>query len=138
MADRLERDVEDVLEKIEDFEWHRRQRRAPSRARRAWSGFWQQTSDRLGSLFVRFSSGHLMLAGFLLLVAGLVLRARGLGTWFVLAGIILFLIGLAWNMRAPRSGPTPDGRGGFWRDRYIHYDESQPGGVRGWFKRWRR
>ncbi len=137
MADRLERDIEDVLENIEDFEWHRRQRRGPSRARRGWDALMRQVSDGLGSMFVRFTSGHLMLVGFLLLAAGLVLRARGPGAWLVLAGLVLFLLGLGWSMRGPRSRAPHEGRGGFWRDRYIEYDEPRPGGVRGWFRRWR-
>lgn len=137
MPDRLERDVEDVLDKIEDFEWHRKHRRRPSRARRAWSGLWQRTSDRLGAFFLRFSAGHLMIVGFLILLGGLMLRARGIGLWLVLAGMILFLLGLAWNMRQPRRDPDGNARGGYWRDRYIQYDESRPGGVRGWFRRWR-
>ena len=138
MSDRLERDIEDVLDKIEDFEWHRKQRRQPSRARRAWSSVWQRTSDHLGSFFLRFSAGHLMLVGFLVLLAGLMLRARGLGLWLVLVGMILFLLGLAWNMRGPKNH-NPDGnpRGGYWRDRYIQYNESRSGGVRDWFQRWR-
>ena len=57
MPDRLERDIEDVLENIEDFEWHRRQRRGPSRARRSWDALMRQVSDGLGSVFVRFTSG---------------------------------------------------------------------------------
>lgn len=138
MPDRFERDIEDVLDNIEDFEWHRKHRRKPSRVRRAWSGFWQRTSDRLGAFFLRFSAGHLMLVGFLILLGGLILRARGLGIWLVLAGVILFLLGLAWNMRRPSQGPESDTRGGYWRDRYIRYDEPRPGGARGWFRRWRR
>ena len=77
---------------------------------------------------------HLLLA----LLGGLILRARGLGIWLVLAGVILFLLGLAWNMRRPSQGPESDTRGGYWRDRYIRYDEPRPGGARGWFRRWRR
>ena len=56
MVDRLERDIEEVLENIEDFEWHRRQRRGPSRVRRAWNGAWQSVSDGLGKLFIRFTA----------------------------------------------------------------------------------
>ena len=137
MSDHLEEEIEDVLGKIEDFEWHRRQRRGPSRSRRAWDGLWRGTGDRLSFLFIRFSAGHLMLVGFLVLLGGLVLRVRGPGIWLVLAGVALFLLGLAWSMRAPRRA-TPQAGGGFWRDRYIRYDEPWPGGVRGWFKRWRR
>ena len=137
MSDRLERDIEDVLGDIEDFEWHRRQRRGHSRARRRWDSLWRGIGDRLAFLFINFSAGHLMLAGFLLLLGGLVLRARGPGIWLVLAGVAMFLLGLAWNMRGPRQ-KAPQGNGGFWRDRYIRYDEQRPGGVRGWFARWRR
>ncbi|MEE9278155.1 MAG: hypothetical protein V3V06_07050 [Dehalococcoidia bacterium] len=138
MPDKLNREIEEVLNKIEDFEWHRRQRRGPSRARRAWSGFWQRTAGRIGFWFARFSSGHLMLTGFLLLIVGLALRARGPGTWLVIGGIIVFLLGLAWGMRAGRSRPGSSTRGGYWRDRYISYDSPQQRGLRGWFRRWRR
>ncbi len=137
MADKIERDVEEVLSKIEDFEWHRRQRRGPSRARRAWNDSWQRLADRASLRLARFSAGHLMLVGFLILVAGLVFRIRGPGLWLMLGGVIIFFLGLAWSMRSGGSHPTHSARGGFWRDRYITYD-GEPGGPRGWFRRWRR
>ncbi len=86
-----------------------------------------------------------MLAGFLfILVGGIALRGRGPGMWLVVAGILLFVVGLALSMR--RGGSKPGGayntRGGYWRDRYVTYDdESQPGfggGLRGWLRRRRR
>ena len=93
--------------------------------------------DQLSFLFIKLSAGHLMLAGFLLLLGGLVLRARGPGIWLVLAGVAVFLLGLAWNMHGPQR-EAPQRTGGFWRDRYIRYDEPRAGGVRSWFTRWRR
>ena len=85
-----------------------------------------------------------MLVGFLLLIAGLAVRARGPGLWLVLAGVLIFVVGLLWNMRggsgeASRggSGGTPaarGARGGYWRDRYITYDPPRSG-KRGWFRR---
>lgn len=138
MSDQLDQEVEDLLGKIEDFEWHRRQRRGHSRARQAWSTFWQRAADRLAQRLVRFTAGHLMLAGFLILIVGLVFRLRGLGIWFALAGILLFFLGLTWSMRSGGRPSAYSTRGGFWRDRYVTYDDQARGGLRGWFRRWRR
>jgi hypothetical protein len=143
-SDKLEREIEDVLGKIEDFEWHRRQRRGPSRARRAWSRAWQGSSNVLGRRFAQFTSGHVMLVGFLLLIVGLALRGRGPGLWLVLAGILLFFVGVALSMRRGRRGPggAYTARGGYWRDRYVTYEDDPqraPGsGLRRWLNRWRR
>ena len=134
MSEKLERDIEEVLEKIDDFSWHRRQRRGRSRVRRMWAVSWQRASDVIGGRLASLAAGHVMLAGFLLLLLGLVLRAKGPGIWFVLAGVLIFFLGLAWSMR---DGNVRSGRGGYWRDRYITYDGPQSGGVRGWFRRWR-
>ena len=143
-SDKLEREIEDVLGKIEDFEWHRRQRRGPSRARRAWNRAWQGSSNALGRRFAQFTAGHVMLVGFLLLIVGLALRGRGPGLWLVLAGILLFFVGLGLSMRhgGRSSGGAYTTRGGYWRDRYVTYDDDpQPGsggGLRRWLRRWRR
>jgi hypothetical protein len=143
-SDKLEREIEDVLEKIEDFEWHRRHRRGQSRSRRAWNRIWQDASDGLGRRFAQFTAGHVMLVGFLLLIVGLVLRGKGPGLWLVLAGILLFFVGLALSMRSGRrkAGGEYTTRGGYWRDRYVTYDDGpQAGsgsGLRGWLKRRRR
>ena len=135
MSDRLERDVEDVLGKIEDFEWHRKHRRKPSKVRQVWNRWWGGASAVIGRRLAGFTAGHLMLAGFVLLLAGVVFRFRGLGTWFVLAGVILFLLGLFFSMRRTgSSSEEPAARGGFWRDRYIQYDDA-PKGVRRWLRR---
>ena len=139
MPDRLERDIDEVLDKIEDFEWHRARRRRPSKLRQAWNGWWQGASDAIGRRLAHFTAGHLMLAGFLILVFGLVVL-RGLGLWFVLAGMILFLLGLYLNIRGGSSsgrGGSASSAGGFWRDRYIEYDV-EPRGIRRLFRRRRR
>ncbi len=139
-SDKLERDVEDVLAKIEDFEWHRRRRREPSRSRRAWSRLWQGASDTMGHRFAQFTAGHAMLAGFLLLIVGLVLRGRGPGLWLVLAGILLFFVGLALSMRSGKHKPggAYTNRGGYWRDRYVTYDDAPPAGSGSGLRRWLR
>lgn len=136
MSDRLEREIEDVLSNIDDFEWHRRRRSRPSKLRRAWDRWWQGASDAIGRRLASFTAGHLMLVGFLILLAGLVFRARGLGTWFVLAGVIIFVLALFLNMRSGRARARgePSVRGGYWRDRYVSY-EPEARGLRRLFRR---
>ena len=137
MPDRIERDIEEVLARIDDFEWHRR-RRTPSRARRAWDRVWGLTAVRVGHRLAALTAGHVMVLGFVILIAGVVLRGRGPGLWVLLAGILVFVAGLAWNMRSARRPPAPAARGHFWRDRYITYDASSARGLRGWLRRRRR
>lgn len=133
MSDRLERDVEEVLSNIEDFDWRRRQQRQPGPLRRALQRFGNAMLNRAAAL----TAGHLMLIGALLLIVGLVLRLRGVGIWMVIAGVIVLLIGLFWTSRGGgRVAGQP--RGGYWRDRYISYDTPRQSGVlriRDWFRR---
>lgn len=143
MSDKLERDVEEVLAGIEDFDWRRRERR-PGPLRRAARRFGQSASRRLA----RLSPGHLMLVGSLLVIVGFVLRGQSLGMWAVILGVVLFLIGIVWSARgggrggrrgSPGGGGEPSTRGGYWRDRYISYDappRNPLGGALGrWFRR---
>lgn len=132
MSDKLERDVEEVLAGIEDFDWRRRERR-PGPLRRAGQRFARKLSERSA----RLSAGHLMLLGSLLVIVGFVLRGNSLGMWAVILGVVLFLIGIVWSARGgggrKERGPTT--RGGYWRDRYISYDEPPGNPLSRWFRR---
>ena len=139
MSDKLERDVEEVLAGIEDFDWRRRERR-PGPLRRAMQRFGQRTSQRLA----RLSPGHLMLVGSLLVIASFILPGQ-VRVWAIILGVVLFLIGIVWSARGggrggKRGAPggEPSTRGGYWRDRYISYDAPprNPLGPLGrWFRR---
>lgn len=142
MSDKLERDVEEVLAGIEDFDWRRRERR-PGPLRRAAQRFGQRASRRLA----RLSPGHLMLVGSLLVIASFILPGQ-VRVWAIILGVVLFLIGIVWSARgggrgrkggARRGGGEPSTRGGYWRDRYISYDappRNPLGGALGrWFRR---
>ena len=129
-SDRLERDVEEVLSNIEDFDWRRRQSRRPGPIRKA--------AQRFASAFVSRITGltpnHLLLLGAALLVVGLILRGGGL--WLAIAGIVVFLIGLIWTSR----GGNPQAnqpKGGYWRDRYISYEPTSHNPLRRLFRRHR-
>ena len=142
MSDKLERDVEEVLAGIEDFDWRRRERR-PGPLRRAAQRFAQSASRRLA----RLSPGHLMLVGSLLVIASFILPGQ-VRVWAIILGVVLFLIGIVWSARgggrggrrgSPGGGGEPSTRGGYWRDRYISYDappRNPLGGALGrWFRR---
>jgi hypothetical protein len=127
-SDRLERDVEEVLSNIEDFDWRRRQSRRPGPIRLAAQRFGSAIVSRVTAL----TPNHLLLLGALMLIIGLVLRGGGL--WLAVAGIVIFVIGLFWTSR----GGNPQAnqpRGGYWRDRYISYEQQTQNPIRRFFRR---
>ena len=127
-SDRLERDVEEVLANIEDFDWRRRQSRRPGPIRLAA----QRLATKLVSRVTALTANHLLLLGALMLIVGLVLRGGGL--WVAIMGIVIFVIGLFWASRGGnRQAHQP--RGGYWRDRYISYERSTQNPLRRFFRR---
>ena len=93
MSDRLERDIEEVLDKVEDFEWHRRRRRGPRRwlrtlrPRRPRFSLPSLPHGPLATYTQRLVPGHLMLGGFLLVLVALVFGGfDGAWRWPVVVG----------------------------------------------------
>ena len=127
-SDRLERDVEEVLSNIEDFDWRRRQSRRPGPIRIAVQRVGSSIVNRAASI----TANHLLLVGALLLLVGLVLR--GGGVWLAVAGIVVFIIGLFWTLRGGNSRRGQP-RGGYWRDRYISYERPSGNRLRRLFRR---
>lgn len=127
-SDRLERDVEEVLANIEDFDWRRRQSRRPGPIRIALQRFGSGLVSRATAL----TANHLLLLGALLLIVGLVLRGGGL--WLAIVGIVVFLIGLFWTSRGG-SRQANQATGGYWRDRYISYEPRESNPLRRFFRR---
>ncbi len=127
-SDRLERDVEEVLSNIEDFDWRKRQSRRPGPIRIAVQRFAGALVNRATSI----TPNHLLLLGAVMLIVGLVFRGGGL--WIAVAGIVVFVIGLFWTSR----GGNPQAnqpKGGYWRDRYISYEQPKSNPLRRFFRR---
>ena len=75
---------------------------------------------------------HLLIVGAIMLIMGLVFRGGGL--WIAVAGIVIFVIGLFWTSR----GGNPQAnqpKGGYWRDRYISYEQPPSNPLRRFFRR---
>jgi len=137
MGDKLERDVEEVLNNIEGFDWNRPRQRRPGPIRRAIAGTVGAVTRRAAA----FSGSHLMIIGAILLVAGIVLRLQALGAWLAVTGILVFFIGLVLQSRGGSSknkNSEPSAKGGYWRDRYIEYDGGKRPNPADWLRRLRR
>ncbi len=128
-SDRLERDVEEVLSNIDDFDWRRRQSRRPGPIRIAFQRFAGAIVNRAASL----TANHLLLLGAALLIVGLILRGGGM--WLAVGGIVVFVIGLFWASRGGGGGGGGQPRGGYWRDRYISYEPQSGNPLRRLFRR---
>jgi len=125
--DRLEREIEEILGKIEQFpdaesRAKRNRRRNANRFTTRFSEIQRGIARRLSTI----SIGQLMLASFLLILFSFFLRGRGLpptvASWLLVAGVILFVSTFAVSIFGPRSR---GGRGGIskvehrWRGRAV-------------------
>lgn len=121
--DRLEREIEEILGKIEQFpDKGARARRARQRnAGRVTSAVsaWQQGLARQLS---RISVSQLMLASFLMILFAFFFRGRflpgPLASWILIAGVILFVSAFAVMMFGKSRSRTVEQR---WRGRTIEY-----------------
>ncbi len=145
MADKFEREIEEILAKLDDKlpEGGTPGERAPislasKRQQRAKS---QKVSrEPRKSLFSGITPTHLLFAGAGIMFGGLILSNIWAPLiWASLSGIVLFLGAFVWSFRRTNrsepGAPKPSG-GYYWRDRYIAYDEETPGSrIKSWFRR---
>lgn len=136
--DRLEREINEILGKIEQFpdaesRARRQRRRTVNRFTSRFAEVQQGIARRLG----RISVSQLMLASFLMILFAFFFRGRGLpptlSSWILLAGVILFVSTFAVMLFGPRSGgggPVEQR----WRGRTIRYDSGPSLGDR--IRRW--
>ena len=123
--DRLEREIEEILGKIEQFpDAGTRRRRSTNRALQRLGA---AVSDRVRGvvrLLSRFSISQVMLLSFILIIASLFFRraAPGMMMWVLYAGIILFVASFAISIFG-RGGSSSTPR---WRGRTIQYQSSSP------------
>lgn len=124
--DRLEREIEEILGKIEQFpdaesRAKRSRRRNTNRVTARLSEVQRGIARRMGGISV----SQLMLASFLVILFAFFFRGRGLPSaaayWLLVAGVILFVSTFAVMIFTPRTrgGPTVEQR---WRGRTIQYE----------------
>ena len=132
--DRLEREIQEILDKIEQLPSPPRRRRASGlqrSLRRIGNGVsaWQRAFAQELS---RVSLSHLVLLSLLLILGAFFIRGIGpIGTWIMIAGLALLATSLALMMFGRRSGRS---RTQQWRGRTISYRrESFAQRIRRWF-----
>ena len=136
MPDRIEREIEEILAKLDMDEQPRRNERAPisilsqrGKTKSQPAAPRQEVPRRSASpnIFSRVTPATLLLTGAGMVIGGLLFAgAWDPLIWVSFAGVVLFLSAFAWSfVRTPRPDAGP-ARGHFWRDRYIEYN-ANPG-----------
>jgi hypothetical protein len=133
MADRFEREIDEILRKIDDFipEGRRRQQRKVSRpmsGAHAW----------LGRTLSSISLGHVMLWSLLAFLAAFFLRAIPGAGWLMIGALVVFVTALVLQVMTPGSTRSaPEKR---WRGQPIDYSTgpSLPDRIKAWVKKNRK
>ena len=125
MADRMEREIEEILSKLDvESPGERTPISIMSRKKKARPA--APLTTKLPR-FTRFSNpAALLLAGAAIMVAGLVLsNVWGPLIWMAFGGVVIFLgaFVLSFRKSAPAPGTAPSGH--YWRDRYIEYQPAR-------------
>lgn len=146
MADKFEREIEEILAKLDGdgplrTETPARQPIPIASAKRKQQKKQKAARASAGtSPFARITPTTLLFAGAGTMVAGLILsNVYGPLIWASFAGVVLFLGAFVWSFRsAPRTagGATP--KGYYWRDRYIEYESANASALDRLTRRFRR
>ena len=130
MPDRIEREVEELLAKLDTF---------PPR-RSSWKRFRSSISrslQRLSALRLpSLSAGHFLLIAIAVIVLAYVILPSGseLGRWIIAGGILAFIAAFVFSLRRQSKPPEK-----YWRDRPLDVRRSSGTGTRtrSWWDRWR-
>jgi hypothetical protein len=140
MPNRVEREIEEILSKLEP---ERPAGRAPIRLRRSWRSRTTRNVSRWRSRVPappHINPGSMMLAGILLILSAFFLRSFSdtLTRWVVILGLILFFASFILSFwPGARSGPA--GGDVYWRGERIARSDlrgpSLPARVQQWWRR---
>jgi hypothetical protein len=132
MSDDLEREIEEILNKLDQFV---PEESAASRMRRRWGdrvyGLQRAVAERLS----RISLGHVMVASLLLIIVAFALRWTVFGRYALVAGLILLFSTIAVSFFTARRSKQEKR----WRGQPV--DLSGPSfadRLRNWLRGWRR
>jgi hypothetical protein len=133
MSSKLERDIEEVLAKIDRFP---PKRSLWSRVRRRIADAFESVGGAVASLpRPRLSVGQVLLLGIALIVIAYVFRDSIGGSivrLVVIAAIVLFIGAFIFSLRRQSASRLPDKR---WRGQPMDLDQPHEQGS--WWKRWR-
>ncbi len=143
MADKFEREIEEILAKLDDELPATPAERSPISIaqKRQQKAKAERVRKQRPSPFAGITPTHLLFSGAGLVFGGLILSSFfGPAIWAAFAGVVLFIGAFFWSFRRT-SRPTAAGqpaKGYFWRDRYIEYEPTNSSTgqrIKGWFRR---
>lgn len=130
--DKIQREIEEILNRLDEFVPEERASDRRRRSAGAPSGFAQAIFAPL----TRISLRHVMLTAFALIVIGAVARVHPIGLGMLVAGLILFFTAFAFSFFSRGSPPKVDKR---WRGQSIELSEpTLSDRLRAWLQAKRR
>jgi hypothetical protein len=143
MADRVEREIEEILAKLETElppgpAGGERKPISIASKRKQGPGAAARARSRLGGL-PRLSRPTMMFLGAGVMLLGLILSTSIAPLiWLSFAGVVLFVGAFLSSFLGSGSQPASRQRGVYWRDRFIEYEPQQPGPLGRMKRRLRR
>jgi hypothetical protein len=128
MADQLQREIEDLLNKLDEFI---PEQKSTSRLRQRLGERVSALRRRLGSFFAHVSLGHLMIVSLVLIFIAFAFRSSTVGQYALFAGLGLLAVTIVISFVTNRQAPEKR-----WRGQVVNL--SQPGPLdrlQGWFKK---
>ncbi|HEY8767206.1 MAG TPA: hypothetical protein VIP09_08100 [Dehalococcoidia bacterium] len=126
MSNRIQREVEELLDKLEKFPPKR-----PLSARIAdalAAPFRAAGRAYRGLALPRVTAGHVLLVGLAIIVVASVVRGTG-SVWIIAGGIVLFVGAFLFSLRRQSSGPQEK----YWRDKPLDLHRQRGS----WWDNWR-
>jgi hypothetical protein len=146
MADRIEREIEEILARLDDLPGDGQSERRPvsiaaqRETRRPSQPAWAPKRTRRALHLPHVSPATFLIVGAGAIIGGLILsNVWGPLIWAALAGVFVFLAGFVasfFQHGRPSSGTQT--RGHYWRDRYIEYTPQQKSPLDRLRRRFRR
>ncbi len=134
MADRIQREIEEILSRIERMP---PKRPRPSRLRQAIRSLWHRLGGAVLALpRPRIAPGPLLLLGGGLLVAGYIFEvgSSDVNRWLIIAGLVLLLLTFLLSWRRGTRARVAEKR---WRGQPLELDQGRGERLRSWWERWR-
>lgn len=135
MADRIEREIEEILERLDSelpggaLPEEKKPISLMQRRQQATKKVSQPRPPRPNPLS-SINPTTLLFAGAIMTVVGFVLASAAGGLiWLSFAGVVLFLVAFVWSFtRRSTAGTSSAGspKAVYWRDRYIEYEPAHP------------
>jgi predicted lipid-binding transport protein (Tim44 family) len=129
MADQLQREIEEILDKLDEFI---PEQKATSRIRKQWSAKLHAFGGWLGGLVSHVSTGHLMIVSLVLVFIAFAFRSSAIGQYSMIAGLSLLGLTIVASFFANRRARSEKR----WRGQVVDLSGSRfIDRLQSWFKK---